>query len=800
MRAFWFGWTAVAAALVGSLPAAAQAQTAAASPPNTASEVIVRARRVEENQQTVPVAVTAITDERLRSDTVTQIEDLQHNAPSLEIDPGSVGGSADPRFTIRGLSGELVTDPSVVTYFDEVPTDPRNIAYGLYDLDAVEVLRGPQGTLFGKNSTGGAVLLDPARPGPSFGGWLDARYGAFNDRELTGVLNAPLGPALSLRIAGEVERRDGTVKSVTSALRYDDRNHESVRAQLLYKPGGGFENRLEATLYRVRQINDLPILTQVAPCTVSAGGLSPICLFSSVTGILPFLPPFIPTNLATGAPDIAALLAQQRSLGRDKTVNAFRAPFDVDYDAGTDIASLTAGAVTVKNIAHLDFARYRTGFDFTGTGSGLLDQQSLQSAHDWSDEFQVLGKAFADRLTWIAGAFTGHLAGGERDVFDLVGYPGNPLFGFPGNPVSPQTVSLSAPQSSTAVFGQTTVSLSGWVRGLSLTGGWRHTWDERAFTQQRLQPGNPLLGVPACALLGFPGVDPATCIEHLSTRFGASNYDASLNWQANASTLVYVASRRGYKSGGFNFAAADPNFIQYAPEFVTDIEAGLKADWRLGAMPVRTNAALYRAKYDNIQAQFILQSPSGLPEAVVVNQDPVTGQKNRATLEGGEAELTVLPLRQLSVDANFGYAQGRYDQFTSEQSVGGVTIPISLRGAQIAGIVHTTVGVGLQYSPDTPAAWGRPIFSANLYSRSRQSANILNPTLIGGFTNLDLRLDWRDVGGRPFDIALYGTNITNSRHVTIANDLTSVVGIASAQVAEPAMYGVELRYHFGAYR
>jgi iron complex outermembrane receptor protein len=794
MRAF-LGLSLLVATATGLLSSRALAQS---EPATTVSEAIVHARRVSENTQLAPVAVTQLTPLALQQDTVTQVDDLQRNAPSLEVDPGSLGGSADPRFTIRGLSGELVTDPSVVIYFDEVPTDPRNIAYAMYDLDSIDILRGPQGTLFGRNSTGGAVVLETALPRPQFEGYADLRYGAFNDREFTGVLNVPISASLQARISGDIERRDGTVQSVTGGFKYNDRNHESARAELLFQPIAEFENLLEATYYEVRQINDLPILTGVSPCTASASGISPICFFSSATGVLPGVPPFVPTNLVTGAPDVAALLAQQQALGIDKTVNAFRAPFDVDYDAATDIATARFGPISLVNIAHVDWSRYRTGFDFTGTGSGLLDQQSLQSAHDYSEEAHLVGETRP--LTWILGIFYSDVRGGENDSYDLVGYPGNPLFGFPGNPVSPQTVNLSAPQSSTAVFGQATYDLSTWIRGLSVTGGYRETWDRRSFTQQRLQPGNPLLGVPTCALLGFPGVDPATCVERLSTSFSAGTYDASVNWQATPNILAYFASRRGYKAGGFNFAAADPSFISYAPEYVTDVELGLKADWKAGSMPVRTNIALYRAGYDNIQAQFILLSPSGLPEAVVVNQDPVTGQKNTATLDGGEAEVTLAPLRQLNVNASVGYANGKYDQFASEQSSGGGTTSISLAGQPIAGIVRTTLRVGMNYTPDTPDAWGHPTFAAALYNRSSQLGNELNPTLIPGFTTLDLRLDWRNVAGRPFDLALYGDNVTNSRHLAIANDLTQVVGIASAQWSEPAVYGVEMRYHFGAYR
>ena len=132
-------------------------------------EVLVQARRVTEDQQKTPVAVTAINKDILRLDTTTEVTVLQKDVPNFQIQPNTFGGDAAPSFTIRGLSTSLLADPSVVSYVDGVVQDPRNFAYMFYDLDSAQVLKGPQGTLFGKNSTGGALLLQPVHPRTEFG-------------------------------------------------------------------------------------------------------------------------------------------------------------------------------------------------------------------------------------------------------------------------------------------------------------------------------------------------------------------------------------------------------------------------------------------------------------------------------------------------------------------------------------------------------------------------------------------------------------------------------------------------------
>jgi iron complex outermembrane receptor protein len=764
--------TCAAAALAACLaPVAAQAAAPAADDTaTTLPEVLVQARRVTENQQRTPVAVTAISKDVLRLDTVTEVSEVQKSVPSFVIQPNTFGGDAAPSFTIRGMSTSLLSDPSVVSYVDGVVQDPRNFAYQFYDIDSVQVLKGPQGTLFGKNSTGGALLLQPTRPGMEFGGYLDARYGSLDDREINGAINLPVNDTLQFRISGDWEMRDGAVKSVTSTIQYDNRNHDSFRAEMMWKPTEFFDNYLSATTYRVRQMNNSPLVTGVAPCAApppfSGHGQ---CYFE------------FPVTLGLGTVDIGQEFAEQQTLGKNKTVNATPTPFDVDYDGVTDIAQLHLGdGLTLRNIAHGDWAAYNIATDFDGSNAPIVGQDDVQNNHFYSDELQLLGKGFGDKGSWIVGAYYSDFKSNEsQDLQQL---------NFPGNPIGEVFVHDIEPSTSAAIFAQANWDFSAWVQGLSLTTGYRYTWDRKSFTDTRTAPGLvPVIGTD-CALIfyGIPA-NPATCTRSLSAHWSDDNYNISLNWQATPDLLLYVATRKGYKAGGFNFAASNPLFVSYAPEELKDVEGGLKADWRLGSMPVRTNIAIYRGDYENIQADF--EDFSGpIPQLLIINRNPVTGAPNKATMTGAEVELTVIPTPGLTVTGYYGYAQGKYDQFFAAPS-----------GTNIAGIVPITEGLTLTWSPDMPDRWGKPVLGLFLYHQAAQTTNGPSAATIreAAFTNLDLRLDWRHAGGSPVDVALYAKNLTDDRHLTEGEDLTGLADVQAAEYAEPRMIGIELRYHFG---
>src|SRR5882672_8138477 len=237
-----------------SADAPAKVAPQAAGPSSTASttdnartgleDIVVVARRSSESQQKVPVAVTTVTAEALTSAAVSGSADIQRLVPSLQIYQGFTGQTD---YLIRGSFEGFGSDPSVITYQDDVPLDSRILEYATFDLSSVQQLKGPQGTLFGKNGVGGAVLFLSQKPIlENFGGYLDARYGNYNERRFEGAVNIPVGDTLAFRIAGEYERRDGTITSITvPGLGFNDRNNWAIRGSALWAPSDSFENYLQ---------------------------------------------------------------------------------------------------------------------------------------------------------------------------------------------------------------------------------------------------------------------------------------------------------------------------------------------------------------------------------------------------------------------------------------------------------------------------------------------------------------------------------------------------------------------------
>ena len=255
---------AVNEANAGAAVSAQNASTGAGDNTTTSlGEVIVTARRVNENQQRVPVAVTALSAETLQKNNVKAVTDIQFSVPNLQIKPSNLY-PGQPEFIIRGQRQQLYTDENVVTYVNGVPQGTRGLT--LYDLASVQALKGPQGTLFGKSSLGGAMVFTTARPTYDLGGSLEVEFGNYNRKAATGVINVPLiADKAALRIAGNIERRDGVFKNSTPGQEDPgNRHNESVRGTLLLEPSNRFEN-ITTVDYLHRNEAPSPSVIEAAP-------------------------------------------------------------------------------------------------------------------------------------------------------------------------------------------------------------------------------------------------------------------------------------------------------------------------------------------------------------------------------------------------------------------------------------------------------------------------------------------------------------------------------------------------------
>lgn len=227
-------------------PGIALAQTAdpasAQASPATFDEIIVTANRREERGQDVPIAITAFSPQRLEQQGINKEQDLQASVPSLVVGPNGQGSRDSNSFTIRGQGATFQASPGVVVYMNEVPL-PAGITLSqqggpgnFIDLENMQVLSGPQGTLFGRNTTGGAVLLVPKKPSNEFGGWIRGEYGNYDRTYVEGALNLPISEKLAVRVVGAYHDRDGYTRDVVWNKDRDNEHWYSGRIGILFKP------------------------------------------------------------------------------------------------------------------------------------------------------------------------------------------------------------------------------------------------------------------------------------------------------------------------------------------------------------------------------------------------------------------------------------------------------------------------------------------------------------------------------------------------------------------------------------
>ena len=246
-RSGWVNWGVAAIAIMAPEMAAAQASSTADA--STAPEIIVTANRRAERAQDVPIAITAMTPQRLEQQGINKEQDLQASVPSLVVGANGQGSRDSQSFTIRGQGATFQASPGVVVYLNEVPLPaaltlsqqggPGNFV----DLENLQVLSGPQGTLFGRNTTGGAVLLVPKKPTNELGGWIKGEYGNYNRTYIEGAINLPvIEDKLMVRVVGAYHRRDGYTHDVIWNKDRDNENWYSGRIGILFRPTDGIEN------------------------------------------------------------------------------------------------------------------------------------------------------------------------------------------------------------------------------------------------------------------------------------------------------------------------------------------------------------------------------------------------------------------------------------------------------------------------------------------------------------------------------------------------------------------------------
>jgi iron complex outermembrane receptor protein len=755
---------------------AAHAQTAAAAPAAapvvSLEEVVVTARRREERLQDVPAAVTAFNPEKLRQAQVTTARQLVSMSPSLNV---SSGNQRDfQRFAIRGQGATVGAGESVTAYFAEAPMS-QYIAGGpglYFDLDNLQVLNGPQGTLFGRNTIGGAVLFTPKKPTNRNEGMIQAGYGNYNNREIAGVANLVAIPdVLSFRFSIDMRQRDGFTHQLSDHSQLDDINYQTYRASMLYKPTPWLENYTVFSATRSDTGGTGIILTAFNP---AAAGVK-----------------------AYGVDNLAKVLADQQKLGiRTTQGNAPHWWSTKTYMAVNTTTFKLPDNLLIKNVASWSRVSASGGFDNDGTpyiftqwvrehNSGNPSGVG-ESRNDYvSEELQLQGVSLQDKFNWVVGGFWQNT------------YP----YAFQDNWLNTGSVTITESHlntTSTALFGQGTLDFglfSPVLDKLKLTAGYRYSWDTRHYTVAAYKQATGAC-TNVSSTLHFPA-----CYTKLDGQWEAPTYNLSLDYKLTPKILVYATTRTGFKSGGFNVNANSQIPTTFNPEKVKDYEAGIKADFAVFGRPVRANVDVFEDNYAGIQRSIFQVDPTNPTSTLTYLANAGTG-----LIRGLESEFTVKPTDDVTVDLTYSYLDAFYTQYpnyldatTVQPAAPAPKIFINLKGRALPFSPKHKVGLNIRYDLPVPADLGKISVNGGLsYQGHFLNTDQVQPTVyqLGNYTLVNFGANWRGVMRSNADVELYVTNAFDKKAIAAGQVFYYSAGIAAASYIEPRMVGLRLRYHF----
>lgn len=741
---------------------------------------MVTARRREESAQTVPIAITALDESQIENLHIDNMENLQTVVPELSVSAAS-GRPNTPVYGLRGIRPTEAIygqDPTVAIYFADFVLSPsQGSNLGIFDLSSVQVLKGPQGTLFGRNTIGGAILLAPRRPGDEFGGNVMVGFGNYGRTEAQLALDIPASDTFAMRAVGRMVDSDG---------------YQTNRAPgPLYGSKLGGEDTRNLRLSAVWDITD-----SVENYTVLSWDSKDT---NGRAAVLQAVNPASALRFYNGAPLPSIFDALARAQSRD--VNDVESDMR-QYDR-TEVWSIVnttsadlGGDTTLKVIAgYRDFETFSTiNLDATQipgiltAGSNVPGVLTAPEQHATLDhaslEVQLLGTAFDDRLNWVTGVYGYHEEGFEFSPGDVLLQlqPANNPFAQRGD-IENYSYSL---------FAQGTYNLTPkW----SLTAGARLNYDKREMTVSSKNGAacavrDPLTDVPLPA---------DQCHYTMSDTFDQPTGTLSLDYKPTDGVLLYAASRYGYRSGGFNLRAIrGPEFEPFDPETVLDAELGIKTDWSAGSWGMRTNVATYYQWYDDIQRTVAVTNAVGVPGSAVQNAA-------KATVFGVEVEQTIAPTDNLTLQINYAYTDPQYDKWVQPSATGDIDLsatpfhftPEHAGSALLAYTVPMSSAGDLRFTAGASFKDGVWINSlGTIVAIEATPQSVWHALRQEAYWLYDIGAGWTDVMGTGVDLSAYVKNLTDEEYTLGGIQLYTTLGLSTKAFGEPRTYGLEVRYKF----
>jgi outer membrane receptor protein involved in Fe transport len=775
-------------ALAIATPAFAQAPPApapAAATDGPIETVIVVAQKREQAAQDVPLALSVFSEATLDRAQIEDAADLQFSIPNAVL-------TGNDRYTLRGIGTNALgsSDLGVQSFVNGAAIGylPQN---ELFDMARIEVLRGPQGTLYGRNTTGGAINVITAKPTAEWGGDASLQLGNFDGVRVGGAINIPLGPNLATRLAGYGLSREGFTKNLATGNGVDGRNQWAFRSTTTLDVGENTSFTLMFGHYdedssRAREGKRLCKAHPVLGCDPRELGFdSPDANTTILQTLARFFTPFpVGGNLYAGAPNPTDLRAVAADTDPTFTLTQTFATFNADHDFGPVTLSLVAAWSEGETEQNTDWDNADLPFRFTRpitytaargrvvTTDRLITTDSFTSKSDTKTAELRLASSFEGRFNFLVGLFTldGTSSGGFETWHPAIEYFQR-ANGRPEETWRVSALSRNGKSSTDAVFGEIYLTLSDQLR---LTLGGRHTEEERSGESRSVV----LSALGPWVFSSFSG-KKAT---------GKVALDWTPDLDFTDQTLIYGSVSTGYKGGGLNNSNSAPT---YGPEEVTAYEIGAKNTLLGGRMQANLTGFVY--------------DYTGLQLGQRINGGVVTRNAD-ADVWGLEAEFLFAPAERWLMDASLSYLHTEIGQFLSEDAANPAqsltattpTVQVNLKGNKLPHAPESKVKVGAQYTTlpfmgGWTATWRVDAVWQDAYF-AREYNTPTDRIDAWGVIDLQARFD-QDAQG--FSMRFFVKNLTDEDNITNIIIEDALIGrYRNARLLEPRTFGVMLSKSF----
>ncbi|MFT5481380.1 MAG: iron complex outermembrane receptor protein [Halieaceae bacterium] len=807
-------------------------------------EIVVTARRIEENIQDVPISIAVYTQAQLTDLNVTSAVDLATITPSVAANPSF--GSENASLAIRGFNQDIDTAPSVGVYFADVIV-PRGATQGtgsrdvllpgsMFDLQNIQVLKGPRGTLFGRNTTGGAVLLVPQKPSNVLSGYVETSVGNYDMQRLQAMANVPLGDSAGLRIAADRQRRDGYLENTlnSGSKDFEDLNYEALRVSLVWDITENLENYTVASHYKS---DTHGTLTKLIACNPT--GYDPVNI---VTG----LPNFIgglscgqldsEASQGAGFHDVATPARGTSLIEQWQVINTTTWNLDETHRIknilsygeyqNTQHTPLFGTNWQVETLPPPYPALFFRDVPQVFTGINAAPGRHSADQSTYTEELQLQGSSLQERLTYQIGVYfewsdpesdSGNQSAtllicedfARLECIDPLGSAFTPLAGMP--------INIGAAGDG---IGQTTFRNQGlyahstydFTDQLKLTTGIRYTWDEQKSDRYGFTTVFPVTppyaGAPTTNCTDI-STQP-TCKQSRESKSDKPTWLVGLDYFPVDDVMIYGKYARGYRAGGI-VSRGPFDYSTFDAEKLDSYELGLKTSF-LGAVRGTFNVAIFYNELSN--QQFQIGFGPGIDEnGNASTVAPTTGIVNagESTIYGAEIEASLIPMEGLILNLSYTFLDTeikQLDEIATIDPLYQADNDAIEPGSPIFQTPKNQLNLSANYELPLDEGFGRislgltyVYIDDRLTTYTYQDPEVL--AIYGGdlgqLSSIELwnaNLNWNNAAGLPIDLSFFVTNLLDEEYYGYVPGL-GANGLETAVLGQPRMYGLRLRYRLG---